>query len=121
MSEGLPATSWLSMHSDYYHPSDRSECATCQEMIAAFGPMPSHAEMADAEEKKGWSRYSKKPIPNRLRRQVFERDGYRCRQCGSPDDLCADHIIPEFRGGPATLENLQTLCRACNVRKGARL
>lgn len=63
----------------------------------------------------------KRPIPQRLRTAVFERDAYRCRRCGSHVGLCADHIIPECRGGPTALDNLQTLCRPCNTAKGARL
>lgn len=66
-------------------------------------------------------RYQKKVIPAALRTAVFERDAYRCVQCGSWKDLRADHVVPEVHGGPTTLENLQTLCQPCNSRKGARL
>lgn len=62
----------------------------------------------------------KQVIPRLLRKQVFERDAYRCRHCGGHVDLCADHVIPESKGGPTTLDNLQTLCRPCNSKKGAR-
>jgi hypothetical protein len=62
-----------------------------------------------------------KKVPGRLRVAVFERDAYRCRECGDHRQLCADHIIPESKGGPTTLENLQTLCRGCNSRKKDRI
>jgi hypothetical protein len=62
--------------------------------------------------------YTKKPISGKLRWAVFRRDGYRCILCGSDEDLTADHIIAEVRGGPTALENLQTLCRCCNAKKG---
>lgn len=64
--------------------------------------------------------YNKEPIPESLRWQVFERDGYACKHCGCKSMLRADHIIPEVCGGAATLENLQTLCVRCNSRKGVR-
>lgn len=64
--------------------------------------------------------YQKAVISAELRRQVFERDGYRCVTCGDWHNLGADHIQPEVKGGPTTLENLQTMCRSCNSRKGAR-
>ena len=53
---------------------------------------------------------------------VFERDGYRCRHCGSGpfSDLTIDHVFPRSRGGSDEAENLQTLCRSCNSKKGAR-
>lgn len=62
-----------------------------------------------------------------LRLAVFERDGWICQGCGIA--VCrggcgcanADHIYPEALGGPTTLENLQTLCKRCNCRKGARM
>jgi hypothetical protein len=31
-----------------------------------------------------------------------------------------DHIQPESRGGKATIENLQLLCRNCNRTKGSK-
>lgn len=61
---------------------------------------------------------TKSPIPEALRWQVFERDDFTCQTCGSRTMLRADHIIPESKGGPMTLENLQTLCSACNSKKG---
>jgi 5-methylcytosine-specific restriction endonuclease McrA len=55
------------------------------------------------------------------RRVLYERDGHRCVICGANSDLTADHIIPVSRGGTKDLDNLQTLCAACNYVKGARL
>lgn len=59
-----------------------------------------------------------------LRFRVFMRDRFRCLACGrSPAThinivLHADHIRPVADGGKTTLENLQTLCRDCNLGKG---
>lgn len=60
------------------------------------------------------------PVPLKLRKQVLARDGHKCVTCGATADLTADHIHPVARGGETTLQNLQTLCRRCNSRKGAR-
>jgi hypothetical protein len=63
----------------------------------------------------------KAPIPTDLRWEVWKRDDFRCQGCASRDNLSADHVIPESKGGPTTVDNLTTLCRSCNSRKGARL
>jgi len=72
------------------------------------------------------------PISSRLRRAIFERDGYTCRACMSrvvyfgntasphrPTPGAVDHIIPRARGGQNNPENLQLLCITCNSQKGA--
>ena len=61
-------------------------------------------------------------VSARLRRSVFMRDGFKCRECGaSPDQgpvfLEVDHIIPFSRGGNSEERNLQTLCSKCNGAK----
>lgn len=60
-------------------------------------------------------------ISRALAKHVMERDAYRCVQCGTHLDLTCDHIIPESKGGPTTVENLQTMCRPCNSSKGTKL
>jgi len=59
-------------------------------------------------------------IPTSLRWKVWERDNFTCKHCGSRRNLSIDHIIPESKDGLTILENLQTLCRSCNSKKGAR-
>jgi hypothetical protein len=58
-------------------------------------------------------------IPTNIRRAVYERDGFRCLHCGTTELLSLDHIHPWSLGGPDTIDNLQTLCKPCNSRKGA--
>ena len=61
-------------------------------------------------------------ISKLTRQRVYERDGYRCVACGSAaKKLSLDHIYPKSLGGIAVFENLQTMCRPCNVRKGAQV
>jgi 5-methylcytosine-specific restriction endonuclease McrA len=58
------------------------------------------------------------------RRNVFERDRYRCQYCGRvyPESkLNLDHVIPRDRGGRTSWENLVTSCIDCNSRKANRL
>ena len=65
--------------------------------------------------------YLKQRISEKLRQQVFERDGFCCVECGSKKRLSADHIIPERHGGETEIDNLQTLCKPCNSEKGSKL
>ena len=59
----------------------------------------------------------------RLRFKVFQRDNFCCRQCGRcPANvpgvtLDLDHVFPWAKGGETVLDNLQTLCKACNLGK----
>jgi hypothetical protein len=62
----------------------------------------------------------------RLRATVLIRDNCICRMCGASPakdpavTLHVDHIVPWSKGGTTTLDNLQTLCSACNVGKNDR-
>lgn len=66
-------------------------------------------------------RKAKAKIPGQLRTQVFERDEYRCVDCGTHKDLTIDHVIPESAGGPTEFDNLATRCRSCNSSKGTKV
>ena len=52
--------------------------------------------------------------------KVWNRDGRKCTQCGSNENLEFDHIIPFSKGGKSTYRNLQLLCQTCNRSKGAK-
>jgi HNH endonuclease len=59
-------------------------------------------------------------IPDELRKTILTRDSYKCCACGSQSYLEMDHIIPLSKGGATSLNNLQTLCHGCNLKKGNR-
>lgn len=62
------------------------------------------------------------PIPEHVKAAVFRRDGGKCVQCGYMGDYIEyDHKHPRSKGGQNTEENIQLLCRKCNLKKGARI
>jgi hypothetical protein len=74
--------------------------------------MPAWAMPVEEQEKRAH-------IPKTVRQAVYERDGGRCRYCGSTKDLHYDHILAHSKGGSDTVENLQLLCEKCNLSKGS--
>ena len=58
----------------------------------------------------------------RLRRRILDRDGWRCRECGSARGRFeVDHIVSEHAGGARfEEENLQALCEICHRSKTRR-
>lgn len=60
-------------------------------------------------------------IPRAVQREVWQRDGGRCVECGTKEKLCFDHIVPFSRGGSNSVRNLQLLCELCNLSKGNRI
>ena len=61
------------------------------------------------------------PTPAALRERVLARDGYRCRACGSCQDLAAHHRRWRSYGGRTVLSNLMTVCLRCHSLIHARL
>jgi hypothetical protein len=60
-------------------------------------------------------------IPREIQVAVYKRDGGRCVQCGSKDNLHFDHIVPYSKGGSSKIEkNIQILCARHNLSKGNR-
>ena len=53
----------------------------------------------------------------RVRKAVFQRDGYRCTTCGKPGRLEAHHAhrLRDGDGDPYDVAGIVTKCRACHV------
>lgn len=60
---------------------------------------------------------SRTAIPAKVRRAVYERDGWKCVRCAADDELTIDHRLPVVRGGTNDPSNLQTMCKPCNLKK----
>ena len=60
-------------------------------------------------------------IPQSIKDKVWNRDGGKCVQCGSNENIEFDHIIPFSKGGSSTYRNLQILCEKCNRSKSDKI
>jgi len=75
--------------------------------------------------KKDYKRYLKDNLPQKLRKEILERDKYLCQYCGInlvelenigfPAHI--DHIKPRRSGGKHNPENLVACCWKCNLGK----
>ena len=55
-----------------------------------------------------------------LRREVLDRDGWRCTRCGARGRLDVHHKVPLAAGGTNELRNLTALCRGCHYGATAK-
>jgi 5-methylcytosine-specific restriction endonuclease McrA len=55
-------------------------------------------------------------ISDATRREVYERDGWKCRNCGEDDvgALTCHHVVYRSQGGKHGKDNLVTVCWACH-------
>jgi hypothetical protein len=58
-------------------------------------------------------------IPEKVRIEIWQRDGGKCAKCGSREKLEYDHIVPLSKGGSNTARNIELLCEKCNRTKSA--
>ena len=53
--------------------------------------------------------------------EIFNRDRYTCQYCGRETrQLTLDHVIPRYRGGQHSWDNVVSACMLCNRRKAGR-
>ena len=55
----------------------------------------------------------------RFRQCIYDEWDYLCGYCGEKA-TSLDHIIPRFKSGSSTRNNLLPCCRRCNESKGSR-
>ena len=67
--------------------------------------------------------FVKRPLARRRlsRKEVFLRDSFACQYCGKQSkSLTLDHVLPRYRGGAHSWENVVAACIPCNHRKAGR-
>lgn len=95
----------------------------CIEEIFAFNKRLNNKNGRFYNDREIWEaicRVERGKVSNKMRFSIYERDGFKCANCGASykyAKLEIDHIIPIAKGGKTTYDNLQTLCHKCNVEK----
>jgi len=66
-----------------------------------------------------WRKYPnlEEKIRNEWMKKIGERDGYKCRECGTTERLTLNHKIPRIIGGETSEDNLEILCLSCNIKE----
>jgi 5-methylcytosine-specific restriction endonuclease McrA len=89
------------------------------------GNSPGLVTHATSKPSKEWMYQERIKLTFGLRWIILKRDDFRCRKCGrSAEDgakLHVDHILPIEKWGKTEESNLMTLCRDCNLGKGATI
>lgn len=103
----------------YRQRTPPAECEYCAGLLPRvlkgnFGPDWRRVPVAGKQVATG----QRPTIGKNMRRRVYHRDGHRCTECGSKEEISLDHWMPWSRGGATTDANLKTMCRTCNSEKG---
>ena len=78
-------------------------------------------EVIDVTVKLSSAKKRSRTISQEVKDRVWNRDGGKCVECGSNENLEFDHIIPFSKGGANTYRNIQLLCEPCNRSKSAKI
>lgn len=105
------------------HFRDKGEMVSCVQCEKPFYRQKWMAE-------KGFGNYCSKPCWGESRKTPFGTGpsgitpaqrkawiGSECARCNATENLELDHILARSLGGQNTVENMQTLCKTCNLRK----
>jgi 5-methylcytosine-specific restriction protein A len=99
-------------------------CLGCGTPVASTKNAGARCSSCESARKKAFPR-TEKPKPSSVRRgydhawrrlsKAARREHPFCMDCGSPEDLTADHL----RGPARTLADVEVVCRPCNSGRGA--
>lgn len=87
-----------------------SRCTQCQKPREA-----ARAAAGRARRGKDWPAISRRLLAS------WRANGATCVDCGTPDDLTADHVIPTVYGSASKYGGYVPRCRSCNSRKATRI
>lgn len=123
----IPLSNILSVESNIttVFINGKNKKSTCQFKVAEPDMVEAYLEQAIAKFHRKLNirqtSGSTRSISQDVKQKVWLRDGGQCVQCSATDYLEFDHIIPFSKGGSSSENNVQLLCRRCNLAKSDRL
>lgn len=91
--------------------SIRKQAAALMEMLPIYSP-----EVVSKDENRGFT--------TEQRLAIWLKSEYKCMACNKRlkdmSEMHADHVVPHSKGGATSVENGQSLCEDCNLRKSNR-
>lgn len=97
----------------YHKGFIREAYSDTMELLPCENPVPFPGPNYVPPEKRRRSQRNKKPRKGSLLQRLIDRDKG-CVLCRTQHTLTRHHVVHKSRGGLATIENLQTLCRRCH-------
>ena len=91
----------------------QAQCPKCN----PFKPIPKKIDPNKINKPK----ITKASVRPTRKKRVFNERGAKCAHCGTEENLTIDHIIPRSKGGTNKIENLQVLCKKCNLKKADKM
>jgi hypothetical protein len=102
-------------------PDKTVECAYCGDKFTPHSDKQRYCSKECgniARRTKSYGRKRRTENFSPVRKEAIRaRDGYCCVACGSDDRIQVDHILCVELGGKSTIDNGQTLCHDCHVKK----
>lgn len=83
--------------------------------------MRAHQLVSELDKAKSKRVSPNRNIPKDVKDAVWERDEGQCVVCGATTGLHFDHDLPLSLGGGNQVENIQLLCKDCNLKKGNKI
>lgn len=108
-----------------FHIVGKNQKSTCSFMVSDGDILEAYVEQAinKFHRKLDLKQTARKTrsLSQAVKQAVWIRDQGRCVECGTSEYLEFDHIIPYSKGGSNSENNIQLLCRHCNLKKSDSL
>lgn len=111
---------WGMLYNRYHEAAVENSDEKANQIIADSDELKNTSKAYEAVLTGNMKLLQPRSFDERDKNWAYKKQNHRCAICGNEfelDQMDADHIIPWSKGGTTTRDNLQMLCRECNIRK----